>query len=52
MQREFEKVFIGGTKKNTVTISEEVATKIGIDLSNLCRKVKAYGIKLKDLQSL
>ncbi len=51
-KREFEKVFIEEKLKEYGYDMKEVATKIGIDLSSLYRKVKAYGIKLKDLQSL
>ncbi len=50
-RREFEKVFIEEKLKEFNYDIKEVAGRIGTDLSNLYRKVKAYGIKIKDLQN-
>jgi two-component system NtrC family response regulator len=49
-RRAFEKAFIEEKLREYNYDMKEVATKIGMDLSNLYRKVKAYGIKLKNLQ--
>ncbi len=49
-RREFEKVFIEEKLREFNYDIKEVASKIGTDLSNLYRKVKAYGIKIKNLQ--
>lgn len=49
-RREFEKVFIEEKLKEYNYDMKEVSSRIGTDLSNLYRKVKAYGIKIKDLQ--
>lgn len=49
-KREFEKTFIEEKLKEYNYDMKEVASRIGIDLSNLYRKVKAYGIKLRNLQ--
>ena len=49
-RREFEKVFIEEKLRECNYDMKEVSSKIGTDLSNLYRKVKTYGIKIKDLQ--
>ncbi len=49
-RREFEKVFIEEKLRECNYDMKEVSSRIGTDLSNLYRKVKAYGIKIKDLQ--
>ncbi|RLJ71552.1 two-component system NtrC family response regulator [Hydrogenivirga caldilitoris] len=49
-RKEFEKTYIEEKLKEYNYDMKEVASNIGIDLSNLYRKVKAYGIKLKNLQ--
>ncbi|HHJ65042.1 MAG TPA: sigma-54-dependent Fis family transcriptional regulator [Aquifex aeolicus] len=49
-RREFEKVFIEEKLREFNYDIKEVAGQIGTDLSNLYRKVKAYGIKIKNLQ--
>ncbi len=49
-KREFEKNFIEEKLKECNYDMKEVASKIGIDLSNLYRKVKLYGINIKNLQ--
>jgi len=49
-RREFEKVFIEEKLKEFNYDIKEVAGQIGTDLSNLYRKVKAYGIRIKNLQ--
>jgi len=47
---EFEKVFIEVKLREYNYDLKEVAERIGTDLSNLYRKIKTYGIKVKDLQ--
>jgi two-component system NtrC family response regulator len=47
---EFEKVFIEAKLKEYNYDLKEVAERIGTDLSNLYRKIKTYGIKVKNLQ--
>ncbi len=47
---EFEKAFIEAKLKEHNYDLKEVADRIGTDLSNLYRKIKTYGIKVKDLQ--
>ncbi|WP_457600184.1 sigma-54-dependent transcriptional regulator [Hydrogenivirga sp.] len=49
-KREFEKTFIEEKLREFNYDMKEVASRIGIDLSNLYRKVKAYGIRLKNPQ--
>lgn len=49
-KREFEKAFIEEKLKEFNYDLREVASRIGTDLSNLYRKVKAYGINIKNLQ--
>ncbi len=49
---EFEKLFIEKKLREYNYDMKRVAGKIGIDLSNLYRKVKQYGIKIKNPQSL
>ncbi len=49
-RREFEKAFIEVKLKEYNYDLREVAERIGTDLSNLYRKIKTYGIKVKDLQ--
>jgi len=49
-RREFEKAFIEEKLKEFNYDIKEVATQIGTDLSNLYRKVKTYGIRIKNLQ--
>jgi len=49
-RREFEKVFIEEKLREFNYDIKEVAGRIGTDLSNLYRKIKTYGIKIKDLQ--
>jgi len=49
-RREFEKVFIEEKLKEFNYDMKEVAVKIGTDISNLYRKVKTYGIRIKDMQ--
>lgn len=49
-RREFEKVFIEEKLRECNYDMKEVSSRIGTDLSNLYRKVKAYGIKIRDLQ--
>ncbi len=49
---EFEKVFIKEKLEEFNYDIKEVASRIGIDLSNLYRKIKLYGINIKDARSL
>ncbi len=49
---EFEKVFIKEKLEEFNYDVKEVASRIGIDLSNLYRKIKLYGINIKDARSL
>ncbi len=51
-KREFEKRFIEEKLREYNYDMKEVASRIGIDLSNLYRKVKAYGIKIRSPQGL
>ncbi len=46
-KREFEKRYIEDKLREYDYDMKKVASKIGMDLSNLYRKVKAYGIKVK-----
>ena len=49
-KREFEKAFIEAKLREYNYDLKEVADRIGTDLSNLYRKIKTYGIRIKDLQ--
>ncbi len=49
-RREFEKAFIEEKLRQCNYDLKEVSSRIGMDLSNLYRKVKTYGIKLKNVQ--
>jgi len=49
---EFEKVFIKEKLEEFNYDIKEVASRIGIDLSNLYRKIKLYGINIRDARSL
>ena len=49
-KREFEKRFIEEKLKEYNYDMKEAASRMGVDLSSLYRKVKTYGIKLKNLQ--
>jgi len=51
-RREFEKAFIEEKLKEFNYDMREVSSRIGTDLSNLYRKVKAYGIRIRDPQGL
>jgi len=49
-RREFEKVFLEEKLRAYNYDIKTVSARIGMDLSNLYRKMKAYGIKLRDMQ--